>query len=140
VSPVELSRRNGRDSVHTSWCKWNTRGIRGASWNSRRCARQALRLNQSTDQSMAVESTTDAIRRLRLEAEGLMRSVESARPSSSAGAQALATEARLTRLDVISVELRRIALRAATPDARRDAESLAAMIATARSPYLNKPA
>jgi hypothetical protein len=49
-------------------------------------------------------------------------------------------DARLVRLDIIAAELRRLALRAATPDARRDAESLAAMITTARSPRLNKPA
>jgi hypothetical protein len=89
---------------------------------------------------MAVESIIDAVRRLRLEAEGLMRSLEGARQASGLGTQAPGIDARLVRLDMIAAELRRLALRAATPDARRDAESLAAMIATARSPRLNKPA
>jgi hypothetical protein len=91
------------------------------------------------DQSVAVESTIDAIRRLRLEAEGLLHSLESAR-SCRAGARAPGTEAYVVRLDMISAELLRIALRAVTPEARRDAESLAAMIAAARGPHLNKPA
>jgi hypothetical protein len=69
-----------------------------------------------------------------------MRSLESARQSGDFGTQAPAIDARLVRLDIIAAELRRLALKAATPDARRDAESLAAMIATARSPRLNKPA
>jgi len=87
---------------------------------------------------MAIESTIDTIRRLRLEASAILDALGGARDLSSVDRCGIATIAQRARLDGISAELRRIAVKAASPDAQRDAESLAAMIDNARSPQTTK--
>jgi hypothetical protein len=88
---------------------------------------------------MAVQSTIDTIQRLRLEAHAILDALGGGSGFSSVAQCDLKMKAQLTRLHDISAELRRIAVKAATPEAKRDAESLAALIDKARSPQMGKP-
>lgn len=76
--------------------------------------------------TMAAESTSDAIRRLRLEARTIVDEIAAA--LKNAEGRVVSLRAQLALLDDLSAELRRIAARAATPEMKRDAESLAVLV------------
>jgi hypothetical protein len=81
--------------------------------------------------TMAMESTHDAVQRLRLESRALVASLKRSGAPSSLDFAGNGYLMRLTRLRDISVELRRIAAAGTTPDARREAATLALVVADA---------
>jgi hypothetical protein len=86
---------------------------------------------------MAVESTSDAIQRLRLEARTIIGDLARETALKDADRRAPSLKAQLAHLDDLSAELRRIAAKAATPDMQRDAETLAALVDEARRHFEN---
>ena len=86
---------------------------------------------------MAVESTSDAMQRLRLEARTIIDDLARETALKNADRSDTSLRAKLAHLDDLSAELRRIAYKTATPDMQRDAESLAALIDDARRHFEN---
>jgi len=86
---------------------------------------------------MALESTGDAIQRLRLEARTILDDVTREMALKNADGRTPSLTAKLAHLDDLSAAWRRIASKTATPDLQRDAESLAVLVDEARRRFEN---